>query len=124
MAIPLKPLARAAAIKSSGLEIPSPEKNECVCRSMLSGMATDLKALHELFNKNPCFGSAFFLNTIELVIVQAAIVSRFAQQLGVCADLLYSAGIHHNNLIGRQNSREPMSDGDHSASCGKFRQGL
>jgi hypothetical protein len=39
MAMPLKPLARAAAIISSGLEIPSPEKNECVCKSMLSGMA-------------------------------------------------------------------------------------
>jgi hypothetical protein len=27
------------------------------------------KSLHELFNKNACFGCAFLLNTIELVIV-------------------------------------------------------
>ena len=37
--ITCKPLARAAAIISSGLETPSPEKNECVCRSMLNAIA-------------------------------------------------------------------------------------
>src|SRR5438270_13495803 len=38
MAIPCKPFARAAAIKSSGLETPSPEKNEWVWRSKLNGI--------------------------------------------------------------------------------------
>src|SRR5213080_5190018 len=111
--MPLKPLARAAAIKSSGLEIPSPEKKECVCRSMLSDMATPrvkvtkvtklqrriaypgksrreacnditvvanrcndvtfLTLLHQLFDKNGCFGFAFHLSTIELVIVQTPV---------------------------------------------------
>src|SRR4029450_1275685 len=42
MAIPCKPLARAAAIMSSGLEIPSPEKKECVCRSILNATGTRL----------------------------------------------------------------------------------
>src|SRR5881227_107142 len=42
MAMPCKPLARAAAIKSSGLEIPSPEKKECVCRSILNGIVRRL----------------------------------------------------------------------------------
>src|SRR5262245_9687450 len=125
MAIPLRPLARAAAIRSSGLETPSPEKNECVCRSMLSGMATVFsRSLHELFNKNSGFGFAFLVNTIELVVVEATIVSGFVEQFRVCADLLNPARIHYDDLIGRQNRREPMSDGDHSASRGKFRQGL
>src|SRR5207248_5490466 len=39
MAKPCKPFSRAAAILSSGLETPSPEKNVCVCRSILNGIA-------------------------------------------------------------------------------------
>src|SRR4051812_48882057 len=35
--MPCSPLALAAEIRSSGLETPSPEKNECVCRSILMG---------------------------------------------------------------------------------------
>jgi len=57
--------------------------------------------LHELFNKNACFGFGFLLNAIELVIVQPAIITGFFEQLGMCADLLNSARIHHNDLIGR-----------------------
>src|SRR6185437_7792208 len=38
MAIPCNPFALAAAMRSSGLETPSPEKNECVCRSILIGI--------------------------------------------------------------------------------------
>src|SRR3954447_3239272 len=37
MAMPCNPFAFAAAMRSSGLETPSPEKNECVCRSILIG---------------------------------------------------------------------------------------
>src|SRR5437870_12865408 len=39
MAKPSKPFSRAAAILSSGLETPSPEKKVCVCRSILNGIA-------------------------------------------------------------------------------------
>ena len=41
MAKPCRPFARAAAMFSSGLETPSPEKNVCVCRSMLNGIARE-----------------------------------------------------------------------------------
>src|SRR5437870_12268635 len=42
MARPCKPFARAAAIKSSGLDTPSPEKKVCACRSMFSGIGLRL----------------------------------------------------------------------------------
>src|SRR5207249_7972548 len=35
----VQPFARAAAIMSSGLDTPSPEKNEWVCRSILNGIS-------------------------------------------------------------------------------------
>src|SRR6266513_319214 len=105
MAIPCKPLPRAAAIRSSGLETQSPEKKECVCRSILNGIARgydicSAKSLHEFLNKNTCFGCAFLLSTIELVIVQPPIVTGFFEQLGVRADLLDAAAIHDDDLIG------------------------
>src|SRR4029450_42227 len=49
MAMPCKPLARAAAIMSSGLETPSPAKKECVCRSMLNGMAKGASNVPSLY---------------------------------------------------------------------------
>src|SRR5262249_14970147 len=144
MAMPLKPLARAAAIKSSGLEMPSPEKNECVCRSTLRDMAAPMLNRYEsynvttfetnrpsrtlelcncfnfgsnqLFYKNTVFGIGLLVNAIELVVVQPAIVSGFVQQFGMRPDLLNPAGIHHDNLVGGQNSRQPMSDRDHCSS--------
>src|SRR6266567_1271186 len=150
--MPLKPLARAAAIKSSGLEMPSPEKNECVCRSTLRDMAAPMLNRYEsykrynvrnessksrivtlncfnfgsnqLFHKNILFGIAPLVNTIELVVVQPAIVSGFVQQFGMRPDLLNPAGIHHDNLIGGQNSGEPMRNGDHCSSRGQFSQCL
>src|SRR6266567_2960054 len=119
--MPLKPLARAAAIKSSGLETPSPEKNRpsrtiYLCNCFNSGS-------NQLFHKNTCFGVAFLVNTIELVVVQAAIVSGFVQQFRVCPDLLNPAGIHHDNLIGGQNSGEPMCDGDYRPASRQFCEG-
>src|SRR6266700_4877516 len=107
MAIPCNPLPRAAAIIASGLETPSPEKKECVCRSILKGIARGYvicspRSLHEFFNKNACFCCAFLLSTIELVIVQPPIVAGFLEQLGVRADLLDAATIHHDDLIGGQ----------------------
>src|ERR1700719_2903024 len=42
MAKPSRPFARAAVMISSGLETPSPEKNECVCRSKLNGIGETL----------------------------------------------------------------------------------
>jgi hypothetical protein len=69
MAMPCKPLARAAAIKSSGLEMPSPEKKECVCRSMLNAIAQkaevqgkksyNVKKQERIADRNICNGVTY-----------------------------------------------------------------
>src|SRR4051794_2821445 len=106
MAMPFNPFARAAAIMSSGLETPSPEKKECVWRSMLNGITTRRPVLstwlRELFYQNACFGVKFFRNAIELVIVQSPVIAGFFQQFGMRPDLLDVAPVHYDDLVGGQ----------------------
>src|SRR5437870_10913646 len=57
--------------------------------------------LNKLFNSKGWLGSRFLRNAIELMIVQPPIVTGFFEKLGVCADLLDAATVHHDDFIGR-----------------------
>ena len=82
------------------------------------------ESLNKLLHKNPLFGRAFSLRPIKLVIVKPAIVAGFVQQLGMRADLLNAAIIHHDDLIGRQNGGEPMGNCDYGSSGGELLERL
>ena len=58
--------------------------------------------LNKLLNSKRWFSGGWSLrNPIELMIVQPPIVTGFFEKLGVCADLLDAATVHHDDLIGR-----------------------
>ena len=58
--------------------------------------------LNKLLNSKRWFSGGWLLrNPIELVIVQASIVARFFEKLGVCANLFAAAAVHHDDLVGR-----------------------
>jgi hypothetical protein len=56
--------------------------------------------LNKLLNSKGWLSSRFLRNAIELMIVQTPIVTGFFEKLGVCADLLDAATVHHDDLIG------------------------
>ena len=60
-----------------------------------------------------------FAVAIELHVVKPAIVAGLLEQFGVRADFFDVALIHHDDLIGRQDCREPMRNGDHGSPGGK-----
>src|SRR5438046_9841183 len=78
------------------------------------------ESLNKLLHKNALFGRAFSLRPIKLVIVKPAIVAGFVQQLGMRADLLNAAIIHHDDLIGRQNRGEPTGNRAYGSSGGEL----
>ena len=57
-----------------------------------------------------------FAARLKLQVVEPSIVAGFVEQLGVGADLLDATSVHHDDLIGGQDRREPMRDGDHRAA--------
>ena len=53
---------------------------------------------------------------MELDVVKPSIIPRFLKQFAVRAHLFDMAAVHHYDLVGRQDSGEPVRDGDHGAS--------
>src|SRR5882724_10787037 len=132
MAKPWRPFSRAAAMFSSGLETPSPEKNVCVWRSMLKAIAGRLVCaarnakrrfqgtLADCLNQKLLFRSGqSFTVAMELHVVEPPVIDGFFQQLAVTADVFDEPLIHHHDLVRGKNRREPMRDRDHRASRGK-----
>lgn len=69
--------------------------------SELSAVIDRRYSLNKLLNGKSRLSGGFFLNTIELVVVQPAIVAGLLEQLRVCADLLDAPRIEYDDLIGR-----------------------
>src|SRR6266536_1604717 len=125
MARPCSPLARAAAIKSSGLETPSPEKNECECRSILNGILGRLiwrrkngkrqldgadgacetlgcgALLNQRVNQHAWLCRFFFFVAMELHVIKPPIIARFLEQLAMRSNFLDVPLVHYDNLVGR-----------------------
>src|SRR5438270_4451488 len=110
MANPCRPFSRAAAMFSSGLDTPSPEKKVWVCRSTLKAIAGRLiwaarNATHpelpDRFYEEGSLGRRRgFAVAVELHVVEPAIIDGLLQELPVGANILDETLVHDNDLIG------------------------
>src|SRR5262245_34815830 len=79
----------------------SPFPMESRTKTRVTHQVFNCVLLDQLLNRKDWLGSWFLRNTIELVIVQPAIVAGFFEKLCVCANLFDAAAVHHYDLISR-----------------------